>query len=266
VPVSTDNSPFDPPAVSRRALLGKGAGAAAVGVLLPTLLPYEAQSALASPTGAVAAAGRGAHPVPGGDTGATILEFVDGSPALAPDTVVHGTCQFCNADCRLVIGKKAGRVIDVRGEQADPVQDGNLCVKGPMMVQLAYNPLRLTSPLRRVSGAKGDPDSVFEPVGWDVALDVIARKSLALRDAGQARTIAGVRRLLRQPVRATGLQMLRLPHPKGMTLRRPDDRSPRRSGARHPLARARHGGTESPKGARCVQGRATGTPAAEVEQ
>lgn len=168
---------------SRRSLITNGAGAAVGGALLPTLLPYEAQAATAGATSASAQ-----PPVPTGPN--DLLDYTTASAALSPDTVVHGACQFCNADCRLIISKKAGRVIDVRGETSDPVQDGNLCVKGPMMVQLAYNPNRLTGPLRRVSGKKGDPNSVFEPVSWDEALGVIAAKFLELRDQGEARTIA----------------------------------------------------------------------------
>jgi formate dehydrogenase (coenzyme F420) alpha subunit len=163
-------------AFSRRSLLVGGAAAAAVSAALPSLLPYPAQ----------AAPGAARH---GADC-AAMPEFIDGSAALSPDRVVGGACQFCNSDCRLHIGMKAGRIIDVRGERDDPVQDGNLCVKGPMMVQLAYNPLRLTSPLRRVSGAKGDPGSTFESISWDEALDVIARKFLDLRDSGEARAVA----------------------------------------------------------------------------
>src|SRR5207253_13760 len=35
-----------------------------------------------------------------------------------------------------------------------------------------------------------DPDSRFEPVSWDEALDLVARKLLALRDADEARAVA----------------------------------------------------------------------------
>ncbi|WP_433381292.1 molybdopterin-containing oxidoreductase family protein [Streptosporangium sp. CA-115845] len=117
-------------------------------------------------------------------------DFAVGSAALRPDRVVNGACQFCNSNCRIQVALKLGRVLEIRGEQADPVQDGNLCVKAPMMTELVYNPLRLTTPLRRVSGRKGDPDSRFAPISWDDALDVIARRWLALRDAGEARAIA----------------------------------------------------------------------------
>lgn len=163
--------------LSRRALLAGGASAVTVGAMLPTLLPYRAQAQTP-----------GLPPL--GNSDGSLLEFVEGSAALEPDRTVHGACQFCNSLCRLTIDLKAGRVIDIRGESQDPVQDGNLCVKGPMMAQLAYNPLRLTRPLKRVGGAKGDPDSRFEPISWDEALGIIAEKFLALRDQGETRAIA----------------------------------------------------------------------------
>jgi anaerobic selenocysteine-containing dehydrogenase len=116
--------------------------------------------------------------------------FIRGSAALQPDRTVASACQFCNSNCRLHVGVRSGRVVSVAGEEADPVQAGGLCVKADLMPQLVYNPHRLTSPLLRVGGAKGSPDSRFEPVSWDTALDVVARKFLELRDAGLVHTIA----------------------------------------------------------------------------
>jgi anaerobic selenocysteine-containing dehydrogenase len=117
-------------------------------------------------------------------------DFTNQSAALQADKVVDSACQFCNSLCRLKVHLKAGRIIDVRGEPDDPVQAGGLCVKGPMMTQLVYNRHRLTHPLKRVGGAKGSPDSKFEPISWDEALEIIAKRFLELRDAGEARAIA----------------------------------------------------------------------------
>ncbi|MGQ0839450.1 molybdopterin-containing oxidoreductase family protein [Actinokineospora sp.] len=125
----------------------------------------------------------------GRDTGRE-LNFTASSAALRPDSVIATACQFCNSNCRLHVGLRAGRIISVQGEPADPVQAGNICVKARMMPELVYNPLRLTTPLRRVGGAKGAADSRFEPVSWDEALDIVATRLLALRDNGEARAIA----------------------------------------------------------------------------
>ena len=116
-------------------------------------------------------------------------DFTAKSAALEPDAVVKSACQFCNSLCGLRVHLKAGRVIDIKGEPNDPVQAGELCVKGPMMAQLVYNRHRLKTPLRR-TGKKGDPNSKFEPMSWDDALGMIAKKFLELRDAGDAKAIA----------------------------------------------------------------------------
>ncbi len=119
------------------------------------------------------------------------FDFTKQSAAMQADKVVDSACQFCNSLCRLKVHVKAGRIVEVRGESEDPVQAGGLCVKGEtMMTQLVYNQHRLTHPMKRVGGEKGSADSKFEPVSWGEALDTIARKFLALRDAGDARTIA----------------------------------------------------------------------------
>lgn len=117
-------------------------------------------------------------------------DFHKQSGALDADSVVASACQFCNALCALNVHMKAGRIIDVTGESQDPVQAGGLCAKGPMMTELVYNAQRLKRPLRRVSGKKGSATSRFEECSWDQALDLIAKKLLALRDAGEARSIA----------------------------------------------------------------------------
>jgi len=116
-------------------------------------------------------------------------DFTHGSAALEPDKIVASACQFCNSLCGLKVLLKAGRIINIKGFTDDPVQAGELCVKGPMMTQLVYNRHRIKTPLKRV-GRKGDPASKFEPISWDDALGTIAKKVLELRDAGDAKAVA----------------------------------------------------------------------------
>ncbi|WP_033346017.1 molybdopterin-containing oxidoreductase family protein [Catenuloplanes japonicus] len=158
--------------ISRRGFVrGTVIGAASVGVPAFSAAPASAAPALAPP-------------------GTRLLEFADGSAALTPDRIVDSACQFCNSNCRLKVGLKAGRIIEVRGETGDPVQAGQLCVKAEMMPELVYNDLRLTTPLRRVSGRKGSKDSKFAPISWDEAMTTIAAKLLKIRDEGDVRSIA----------------------------------------------------------------------------
>lgn len=142
----------------------------------------------AQPTHSLAAPPTSRPITPTGPSGAP--DYTTFSAALQPDEVKASACQFCNALCRLNVQMKQGRIIGVTGEQDDPVQRGELCVKAEMMTQLVYNPRRLTQPLKRISGAKGDPGSQFAAISWEEALTIIAKKFLALRDAGEAHTIA----------------------------------------------------------------------------
>ena len=129
-------------------------------------------------------------PAPAEASSVRRFDLSKSSGALEPDEIVDSACQFCNSNCRIKVHKKGGRIIEIRGEEQDPVQAGNLCVKGPMMAQIAYNAKRITQPMKRVSGKKGDPNSKFEPITWDAALTDIAKKVLEIRDSTGAQGIA----------------------------------------------------------------------------
>ncbi|VTS00738.1 molybdopterin-containing oxidoreductase family protein [Tuwongella immobilis] len=120
---------------------------------------------------------------------ASPIDFTRDSAALAPDKIVDSACQFCNSNCGLKVHLKAGRVIAIHGRSDDPVQAGQICVKAEMMTELLANRRRLKTPMKRIGGKKGAPDSAFAPISWDEALTIIAQKWLALRDAGEAHTV-----------------------------------------------------------------------------
>src|SRR5262245_55913634 len=153
--------------------------AVAMPVLLPGIDSPDSQSQVKTE----------GQPAVSGQSGAE-FDFTRQSAALQPDKVIDSACQFCNSLCRLKVHIKSGRIINILGETADPVQAGGLCVKGPMMMQLVYNRYRLTRPMKREAGEKGSPDSKFAPISWDEALTIIAQKFLDLRDAGEVRAIA----------------------------------------------------------------------------
>lgn len=88
--------------------------------------------------------------------------------------LVRTTCpRDCYDACGIVVTRRAGRIVHVRGDPDHPVSRGRLCVK----CSIGYNgewldpAARLTRPLRR-SGPKGGGS--FEPVSWEDALGEIA--------------------------------------------------------------------------------------------
>ena len=99
------------------------------------------------------------------------FDFTRSSPVLGADATVRSACQFCNANCGLDVHTRLGRVTAIEGVGEDPVQAGQLCVMADLMGQLIYNPRRLTRPLMRNGGEKGDLDPTqFREVSWPTSV------------------------------------------------------------------------------------------------
>ena len=100
----------------------------------------------------------------------------------AVTSVVPGACPHdCPDTCALLTTVENGRAVKVQGNPAHALTDGVLCTKVSRYAERTYHPERVLTPLRRV-GPKGS--GRFEPVGWDEALDDIARRlqAIAARD------------------------------------------------------------------------------------
>ncbi len=95
---------------------------------------------------------------------------------------VHGMCQLCSTVCGITGIVKDGRVIKIEGNPADPNSRGKLCARGQAGLNHLYHPERLLYPIRRV-GARGE--GRWRRITWDAALDELAQRLRAVRDAGQ---------------------------------------------------------------------------------
>ncbi len=87
----------------------------------------------------------------------------------APSREVKTVCTFCGVGCGLYLQVKAGKVVGVRGDDADPANNGELCVKGRFGFEFINHPDRLTTPLVR-------KDCKLVEASWDEALDLVATK------------------------------------------------------------------------------------------
>lgn len=88
-------------------------------------------------------------------------------------------CPYDGSGCGFLVAAEDGKVVNIEGDPEHPVNRGAACAKGASMRQLsADNPRRLTKPQYRAPGS-----SDWEPVEWDWALEEIAKKIKATRDA-----------------------------------------------------------------------------------
>jgi formate dehydrogenase major subunit len=60
------------------------------------------------------------------------------------DTVVPSICPYCAVGCGQLIYAKQGKIIDIEGNPASPINGGTLCPKGSATYGLIVNPARVT--------------------------------------------------------------------------------------------------------------------------
>jgi formate dehydrogenase major subunit len=87
-------------------------------------------------------------------------------------------CPYCSVGCGMIVHAQGGNIINVEGDPDHPINEGSLCPKGSSVFQLRNNKARVTKPMYRAPGA-----SEFKEVTWEWALDEIAKKTKATRDA-----------------------------------------------------------------------------------
>ena len=101
------------------------------------------------------------------------LSAADGGVA-----VYKSVCRSCHGGCGVLLHVRDGRLVKVEGDRESPLNHGRLCPIGTVTTDLVYHPDRLKYPLRR-AGARGA--GKWERISWDVALDTISERLLAIR-------------------------------------------------------------------------------------
>jgi len=97
--------------------------------------------------------------------------------------IIKGECALCVMCCGVDFHVNDGRLVKVEGTKENPVNKGQLCPKGQRLVEYAYSPDRITTPLKR-EGEK------WSKVTWDEALDTIAVKLKEIKERYGARALA----------------------------------------------------------------------------
>ncbi|HEY7203427.1 MAG TPA: molybdopterin-dependent oxidoreductase, partial [Methylomirabilota bacterium] len=105
-------------------------------------------------------------------------------PAAPGETIVTSTCGHnCGGRCVVNAHVRDGRIVRISTDPRKWTPEEaplHACVRGFGQLERLNHPDRITHPLRRV-GPRGA--GRFERVGWDEALDEVARRMLRIRDA-----------------------------------------------------------------------------------
>ncbi len=104
-------------------------------------------------------------------------------------TIKPSVCPLdCPDTCSLSVEVKDGRILSVKGSDANPFTAGVICSKVTRFYpEFVHGPRRLKTPLKR-SGKKGSRQ--FHPISWPRALDIIYEKFTAIIEQHGAEAIA----------------------------------------------------------------------------
>ncbi len=94
---------------------------------------------------------------------------------IKPDRIVPTTCPYCGVGCQVNLHVVDDLIYKVTGRFDNPVNHGNLCVKGRFGVDFVHAKDRLTQPLLRQEGE-------LVPGSWEKAMDRVASRLLEIRD------------------------------------------------------------------------------------
>jgi len=105
--------------------------------------------------------------------------------ALPPTAEVVTTCPYCGCGCSLVLGVRRGQIVRVKGDEANPIHSGLLCVKGRFGLAFVSSSDRLTKPLIKRDGE-------FQEASWDEALDLVAKRFAEIKKKHGPDSLAGL--------------------------------------------------------------------------
>jgi formate dehydrogenase major subunit len=104
---------------------------------------------------------------------------------ISRTTQTRSTCPYWSVSCGIIIhsigdGAKnvTPQVVHVEGDPDHPINRGTLCPKGASLLQDIVNDRRILKPQVRRPGSDH-----WEDISWDQAIDEIATRTKALRDA-----------------------------------------------------------------------------------
>src|SRR5215475_9779590 len=111
---------------------------------------------------------------------------------LANTAETRNTCPYCSVACGIIMYSKGdlrkgeqAEITHIEGDTDHPTNRGTLCPKGSALLGFVKSPTRLTHPMVRKPGS-----DKFEQIGWEDALDRIARLMKEDRDKNFVATSA----------------------------------------------------------------------------
>ena len=103
----------------------------------------------------------------------------------APTSQVRTTCAYCGVGCTLMAGLREGRVVSMVPAADGPSNQGHACLKGRFGWTYNYAEDRVRTPLLR-------DGTGWKAIGWEQALDLVARSFGRIKEESGADALAAI--------------------------------------------------------------------------
>jgi anaerobic selenocysteine-containing dehydrogenase len=94
----------------------------------------------------------------------------------------YGACNLCEAICGLEFKVKEGKILSIRGDDADPFSHGHICPKAVALKDIHEDPDRLRKPVKRTADG-------WQEISWDEAFNLVVDRLVDIRNQHGANSI-----------------------------------------------------------------------------
>lgn len=98
---------------------------------------------------------------------------------MTTERVVRSACAICRSCCGVLLRVVDDKVVGIEGDPDNPINRGQLCIKGLASLEYLYSPDRLKHPLKRL-GQRGE--GKWAQISWDEALNTVADAFIKAKD------------------------------------------------------------------------------------
>lgn len=121
----------------------------------------------------------------GGGLGTVFNAVAQQPSAQEPEQWIATSCMSCVGWCPKLVKVEKGRAVSIKGNPASKVTNGELCPRGPLGLQILYDPDRVKTPMKRTNPKKGiNEDPKFVPITWEEAWKELTARLNKLRQEG----------------------------------------------------------------------------------
>lgn len=114
----------------------------------------------------------------------TVHPSISRDPIALDAVDLPTVCVLCSHNCGIRVDVAAGRMVDVRPDERNPITAGYICNKAVTVPHYAHHGQRVEHPLKKKA------DGSFERISWEQAIDEIAAKLARIREEHSPRSIA----------------------------------------------------------------------------